>query len=387
MMNNKMNHLPINWTDGAKITAEHFFKTYNNTVETIKDYGSVKLKNYEYGLLESLPNFENLELDILTDGDNSLTVKLKSCNAITQKGYRVIYHTDLYGEENIPTVVLKTADFNKTESEIFYVVLSIAPFEYVPVGHPDPEVLPLHHPNVLPKLELHIVPVSQLNTGFIKEHFLVVSKVLWTNGLFSIDQNYIPPVISVLSNNQLKSFGKSLLQVLLNIKNYTIKIAKKNNSQINSNKLVANTFSICEELQIYYSDNIFGLENITFKKSPIYLTNDLVVLANKLSVTLSIMDDKEKEQLLQYYYQWTDIKPSELIDAIVDAVNIKYSHIEVSKTLNILNKFVAILERILKKMSELEYIGQRKDNIVVNEESNPNFNKNKNSSNSWNIID
>lgn len=386
-MSKKINHLPVNWTDGAKINSEHFFNTYKNTIETIKDYNSVTLKNYEYGLLESSPNFENLELDILTDGENSLTVKLKSCNAITQKGYRVIYHSDLYGEEDAPFVVLKASDFNKTETEVFYVIVSIAPFDYVPVGQPDPEVLPLHHPNVLPKFKLHIIPISQLNTGFLEEHFLVVSKISWVNGLFSIDQNYIPPVINVLSNDKLKNFGKSLLQVLLNVKSYTIKIAKKNNRQKNNNTLVANTFLICESIQEYYCDSIFGLENITFKKSPIYLTNDLVVLANKLAVCLSIMDDKEKEQLLQYYYQWTDIKPSDLIDAIVDVVNIKYNHIEISEALYILNKFVAILERILKKMSELEYIGQRKDNIVVNEESNPSFNKNRDRGNSWSIID
>ncbi|PHO00291.1 hypothetical protein CSC82_29635 [Rhodobacteraceae bacterium 4F10] len=94
--NNKMNYLPINWTDGVKISAEHFFENYNNTIETIKDYNSVSLKNYEYGLIEGGADFDNLQLDVLSDGDNSLVIKLKSCNAITEKGYRIMYHRDLY---------------------------------------------------------------------------------------------------------------------------------------------------------------------------------------------------------------------------------------------------------------------------------------------------
>ncbi|MGG6229198.1 hypothetical protein [Tenacibaculum sp. SDUM215027] len=384
--NNKMNYLPINWTDGVKISAEHFFKNYNNTIETVKDYNSVSLKNYEYGLIEGSADFENLQLDVLSDGDNSLVIKLKSCNAITEKGYRIMYHRDLYGASS-PSVTLKTSDFDKTESEEFYIMLSLSPFEYLPVGVPDPEVIPLHHPNVLPKLELHTLPVSKINTSFLKEHFLVIGKVLWTNGLFSIDEGYVPPVVNLSSNERLESFGKGLLQVLIKSKNYSIKIFKKNNGQRSSNKLVSNTFSICGKLQEYYSDNIFNLENISVNSSPMYLVDRLVVLANKLSICLSIMDDKEKEQLLQYYYQWTDIKPSDFLDSIVDAVNVKYNHMEISETFDVLNRFVAMLERVFKKMSELEYIGQRKDNIVINEESKSQFNRNRGGNSSWSIID
>ncbi|TDQ30357.1 hypothetical protein [Tenacibaculum caenipelagi] len=385
-MNKKMNHLPVNWTDGVKISAEHFFKSYNNVIETIKDYSSVCLKSYEYGLTEKTSNFENLQLEALTDGDNSLIIKLKSCNAITQGGYRIIYHPNLYGEDS-PSVTLKTSDFDKTESEEFYVILTLSPFEYLPVGMPDPEVLPLHHPHVLPKLKLHTVPVSKINTSFLKEHFLVVSKILWVNGLFSIDQDYIPPVVNLSANEQLEDFSKGLLQVLISVKNYTVKVFKKNNEQKNNNKLVINTFSICEILQEYYSDNIFNLENLSFKRSPIYLVDRLVVLANKLSICLSIMNDKEKEELLQYYYQWTDIKPSYILDIIADTVNVKYNHIEISETFGVLNKFVTMLERIFKKMSELEYIGQRKDNIVINEESISQFSGSKGRNTTWSIID
>ena len=43
-MNKKMKYLPINWTDGVKISADHFFKNYNNIIETIKDYNVIGLK-------------------------------------------------------------------------------------------------------------------------------------------------------------------------------------------------------------------------------------------------------------------------------------------------------------------------------------------------------
>lgn len=385
-MNKKMKYLPINWTDGVKISADHFFKNYNNIIETIKDYNVIGLKSYEYGILEKNTDFENLQLDFLTDGDNSLVIKLKSCDAITKEGYRIIYNPSLYGE-NPPSVVLKTSDFDKTESESFYVILALSPFEYLPVGVPDPEVLPLHHPNVLPKLKLHVIPVSKINTGFIKEHFLIVSKVLWVNGLFSVDQSYIPPVICMSSNEGLEMFGKGLLQAMIKLKNYTIKIFKKNGKQATSNSLISNTLACVVTLQNYYSDTIFDLENIALKKSPIYLVNKLVVLANKLSICFSIMDDKEKEQLLQYYYQWTDVKPTVFLDTITNTVNLKYNHMEIAEAFTQLNQFMAVLERVFKKMSELEYIGQPKDNIVINEDAVFQENKNREKNSTWSIID
>jgi len=386
-MSNKLNYLPVNWTDGVKISAEHFFKSHNNTIETIKDYNSVGLKSFEYGLLEKNGDFENLQLDILTDGDSSLVIRLKSCDAITKKGYRIIYHPSLYGQD-LPSFTLKTSDFDRTEKESFYVILSLSPFEYLPVGSPDPEILPLHHPNALPKLELHVIPVSQINTGFLKEHFLIISKVLWLNGLFTVDQKYIPPVVCISSNEKLENFTKGLLQTVIMIKNYSIKIFKKNNQKTSKNNLIVNTLSCLKQLQNYYSDNIFDIENIASKSSPIYLTEKLVVLANKLSICFSIMDDREKEQLLQYYYQWTDIKPTEFLDVITDTVNIKYNHTEIADTFNTLNKFLITLERVFKKMSELEYIGQPKDNIVINEDSRPqDYKKNEEKRNNWSIID
>lgn len=382
---NKISHLPINWTDGVKISANHFFQSYYNTLETIKEYKISSQKSFEYGILEGYEDSSNIHIDVLTGTDNSLIVKLRACNAVTQKGYKILFNTEIYGTE-FPTATFDLASLEKKDKQEFYVVVSISPFDMVPVGVPDPEVVPLHHPYVLPKIELHVVPLNQMNTSFLKEHFLVVSKVVLDNGVFTKDEKYIPPSINLKSNKTLSEFNKNLSQVLIRVKGYTIQVFKKNRNQKNSNTLVSNTFELCEKLHSFYSENIFYIDTILYEQSPIHLVKMISVLANELSIALSIMDETDKEKLLQYYYEWTDIKPSTLLDSIANVASIQYNHIEIQQTIAKLSQFIAMLEGVFKKMSDLEYIGQRKDNIVISEEVNT-TKQERGRNTSWSIID
>ena len=45
----KIEHLPINWVNGVKLTKDHFFGNYYNMIESL--YGSIEnqLTNYNYG--------------------------------------------------------------------------------------------------------------------------------------------------------------------------------------------------------------------------------------------------------------------------------------------------------------------------------------------------
>ena len=95
------------------------------------------------------------------------------------------------------------------------------------------------------------------------------------------------------------------------------------------------------------------------------------------------MDDKEKELLLQYYYEWMDVKPSELISVMFEAKSAVYDHNDIAQTLEKLNQFLGVLKRLWQKLSELEHIGIRKENIVISEETKVSAPK----SNTWSILD
>ena len=48
----KNTYLPINWTDGVKLTKDHFINNYFNSVATVNDYTNVRLNNYNYGIVD-----------------------------------------------------------------------------------------------------------------------------------------------------------------------------------------------------------------------------------------------------------------------------------------------------------------------------------------------
>ena len=388
MKTNKIEKLPINWADGVKIYGSHFTEQYYSVMETIKGYNASNQRNFDFGMLDPIDNNTSaLDLELTNDSGNTLAVTLKSCHAIAKNGYRIIFYEGLYGSDFTPRAVFNLNNAEKNNNVHTYaILLSIHPFELVPIGYPDPECEPLHHPNVLPKLMLSLVPYNQVNTYFVEDNYLVVGQIVSKNGVFSIDENYLPPVKKVCYHEKIEKFRKDIVQALIRMRKNSIQIIKKNKTSNRTNQLADNTFILCNDVNDFYAKSIFYFEQVVAQESPIFLANYLSPLANMLSVSMSIMGEKEREELLQYYYEWTDTKPSDFISAIESVLNMEYDHINIAPTLEVLSRFIYLIDRLFTKMSDLEYIGQRKDNIVISEDQTMKKPKDGGSS-SWSIFD
>lgn len=381
----KEKYYAINWVDGVKINKDHFIKDHNHATETMRDYASLAIKSNNYGLLEPADGIlAPLDIVVQIHTEERLVLKLKSCNVITSKGCRIQFSTDMYGGE-APIASIESKSIDSTSNLEFYVVLTVSPFDLVPVGEPDPEVIPLHHPHVLPKIELIIIPMSQFNTNFLKKSFLLIGKIHWKNNSFIYDKSYIPPVTKIKYHTELFSFYNKISQVVIRLRNHSVTIHRKNRSKAQTNKLVSNTFLLCKNVLSYVSQYAFQFNQYGEEESPVFIANAMAVLANYLSCELAIMEDEERENLLQYYYEWTDVKPSVFQSAIGDVIDMKYDHLEINDMVEKTDFFIAIIDTLWRKLSELEYIGQRKDNIVISEEKQTI--RDRSQDRSWSIID
>ncbi len=382
----KNHHFLINWTDGVKINKDHFIKSDFHHLDTARDYATTHLTDFNYGLLQAFEGqAEPISLSTDVNTHERLVLRLKYCNAITRKGCRILFKSDFYGGDE-PTATIESKDIDINSNLEFLVMLIVNPFQLVPVGEPDPESIPIHHPYALPKIEMQIISKSQFNTSFLEKHFLMVGKVQWKNGAFVIDQNYLPPISKIKYHSQVLYFHKKVSDVLIKLRNYSIIINNKNRHKFQNNKLASNTFKLCAKVMDYVSEYIFKYTQLGEENSPVFLAQSLSVLGNYISTELAILQEEDREKLLQYYYEWIDIKPSVFESTIGDVINLNYSHLDISEMLNKLDYFMAILERLWKKMSDLEYIGMRKDNIVVSENRASIREDSKNNS-TWSIID
>ena len=74
--------------------------------------------------------------------------------------------------------------------------------------------------------------------------------------------------------------------------------------------------------------------------------------------------------MLQYFCEWTEISPSSFETTVGDVLSLKYNHLDIAKTNRVVQKFVTTLDTIVKKMSELDYIGLIRENIIISDDSN-----------------
>ena len=109
---------------------------------------------------------------------STLCVRLKSCNAITKGGLPIVYYDGLYGDEK-PCATISESGLQAEDSE-YMVLISVDPYHLIPVGEPDPEEVPLHHPYVLPSIKLHIVPKNQVNKSFYSQKFFAGGRGMQT---------------------------------------------------------------------------------------------------------------------------------------------------------------------------------------------------------------
>lgn len=359
-------HLPINWTDGVKLTKDHFINNYFNFITIVSDYNKVSLNNFNYGCIEPAGE-KSIDIDIKIEG-GQLVAYLKKCHVIAKNGHLIYFDQSIYGTK-LPEVSMDANDLDRNSFEHYYVIVSINPYKLIPVGIPDPEMIPLHHPHVLPEIKLHIINQKDANDNFLEGYFLIAKKIAFQNGTFIENDKYIAPVVKTKNNEILNQFITRVNNELYLLNDFSIKIHKKNAHNSANNKLVTNTFSLCSKIIDYYAQQSFYLKSIATEEPPVYMFDRIIVLANELLSALILMDDKEKEMLLQYYYEWIDVKPSELLSALFEAKNAVYDHNDITQTLEKLNQFLGVLKRLWQKLSELEYIGLRKENIVISEET------------------
>lgn len=212
-----LTYLPVNWVNGLKLTSQHFFANQYCQTEALNREAGRSLTSYNYGLGEVLEGIgDNLEIEISGDTMSTLCVRLKSCNAITKGGLPIVYYDGLYGDEK-PCATISESGLQAEDSE-YMVLISVDPYHLIPVGEPDPEEVPLHHPYVLPSIKLHIVPKNQVNKSFYSQNFLLVAEVCRQGNTYKINHQYIPPVQHSACHDGIKTFISQLARTLQSIK-------------------------------------------------------------------------------------------------------------------------------------------------------------------------
>jgi len=142
---------------------------------------------------------------------------------------------------------------------------------------------------------------------------------------------------------------------------------------------------LCTTIVNHLGNTYFAYRNLVLNQPPIYMIEIFSQLAFHFNSARMLIPEREKEEMQNYIYEWSNVAPHNL-DTLLSAVaEINYNHNNCGEHLKDIKLLLDNLSATFKKLSELDYIGQRKENIIVNEQQiDKNNSKNKTG---WSVLD
>lgn len=375
-------HFAINWVDGMKVSQRHLNDQDNFLIDTIRDGNSLGITNYNYGLLPLSNEFTDKTIfDVHNTATNDVQLFIKNCSAVTLAGYRLELKDRRVSVKSLAKSL--NLDENQMDGE-YYILISVNPFDKVPFGDIDPEEIPPRHPNAHANYHIELLPVSSLNSNHSGGNYLVVGKVDFKGNIAQVNTNFIPPCTSIQSHPVLIDYYNGYAKSIGNLQQYAFKIIQKASHKNQNTSLALNVKALCTVLVDTFGDMYFQFRNIIPYQPPVFLIETFAKLALRMYNSTQVLVPGELEEMLNYSLEWSEIAPHTLLNQLSTVAETNYDHHNSGEPLLYISQMLRSLETIFAKLSELDYIGQRKENIIVNEQE---VSSNTNPKRGWSVLD
>jgi hypothetical protein len=362
----EITHYPVNWVDGMKISRRHFAEADHFTTDHLRDAAALNLRPDYYGLLPTANELGSpaFELLLSVDAQNEVQARLTQCRALTAGGARIeitATSTPLTTRTNL-VQLLNTFGLPDTEGLRFSVVLTVNPFERIPVGTPSPDELPPRHPYTRPAYALSVVPTQQLSSAVSSAFALPVGELLLTEGELRPVAHFIPPSMALASHPALLQALHQLDFQLTELETDAFKIIHKVKLRTDKRSHLADLVrELADNTVFALAQQLTTLRLRAANQPPIYLVDVLLRVAKQVKTSLDSLTEAEREELLRYFEQWSEILPATLLGALQTAVTLDYNHQQVHEHLRQQQYLWQLLSTIFRQLSQLEYIGKNKE--------------------------
>ncbi|MET4080720.1 hypothetical protein ABIB40_000664 [Pedobacter sp. UYP30] len=359
-----LKYKPVNWIDGMKISSGHFVNTDQFIQDINRDTASLFINKNNFGLLPPFKGeTKSLNLEILARASNHLHIKLNGCNAINSDGM----HISIGGSTEGYTFDHYFKQDNASDSDgTYFVILSVNPFDRIASGVPDPDETPLRYPEIENNYKISIVPAGQIN-GKTNDYF-EVGKFVKSGDNIQIDSNFIPACTSVVSHPALIGYYENFGSYLNEFQLLSFRIIDKITSKENISPIGKNVKSLCDSMVNFVARIYFSYRNDAQYRTPVFLVNYFSEMAHLFFTSIKSISGAEREELLKYFYEWKDVTPGNFEELLSRLIEHVYQHHDIQSSMQLIDEFMKVMIALWTKLSSLEYIGQRKENIVVAEQ-------------------
>lgn len=357
----KLNHFPVNWIDGMKINKNHFLEVQNFVSDSIRDSIGIHTSMINYGLL---PVAEPIKMNLIIDNHKLLRIKVEECHAITPNGSRIDIGTSESLSLSIPYPET-VRELKENESAVLLACISVNHFKRTPYGEPDPEENPPRYPYTHPEYSLNLIPEDELNNtiGF-GANYLTIGKILVNAGESKIDDNYIPPSISVSSHQKLQELYTEIDRFYGQIELYSVQIAQKIHSKKQSTDLAMMMERLSDKTLNYLGTEINRLRWMSPHTPPANMLLSVVALARVLKNFIDARSGAGKEELLNYFAEWCNVSQGDFEVIFSETINTDYNHNQMDIVIAKITRFMKTLEDLFSILSRLDYIGKKRDGSI-----------------------
>jgi hypothetical protein len=363
-----LKHKPINWIDGMKLSSAHFIATDQYNQDFIRDARSLPLNGYNYGLLPPFTGQRNsFDIEVMEKATNQVEIKIRHCNAVTAEGCRI----DIDTAANYGQHLVYSHYFNEQVSSrktVYNILLQVSSFERVPSGTPDPQENPPRYPEISRGYRIAVIPLSEMAPGAPDGTQLTIGQLITEEGKITINSNYIPPSSTIMSHISLIRYYETFSTLMNDIQLSAFKITDKTSSREAITPLGKNIRFLSEKMLDYLAQIFFGYRNFGYQQSPMHLSGYFSNLAHVFFTGIRLVESKEREEMLKYFYEWRDVTPGNFEELLARNIELIYDHQDIYGSMSLIEEFLKVLAALWSKLSTLEYIGQRRENIVVAEQ-------------------
>lgn len=363
----EITYYPVHWVDGMKISRRHFAEAEHFTTDHLRDATALHLRPDNYGLLPTTNKLGSpaaFELLLSVDAQQEVQARLTQCRAVTAGGARIeitASSTPLTARTSLAQL-LAAFSLTATEGLRFSVVLTVNPFERVPTGIPAPDELPPRHPYTRPAYELGFVPTQQLGSAASAAFTLVVGELLYADGELRPVAQFIPPSTALASHPALLQALHQLDFQLTELETDAFKVIHKVKLRTDKRSPLADLVrELADHLVLALAQQLTTLRLLAAAQPPIYLLDALLRVAKQAKTSLDSLTEAEREEMLRYFEQWSEIMPVTLLGALQSTVTLTYNHHQVHEHLRQQQYLWQLLGTIFRQLSQLEYIGKNKE--------------------------
>jgi hypothetical protein len=370
-MGEKQKHYFVNWIDGMKINKDHFIAMENAMIYQQHLAAKSQINPYNFGILSDTDGSSSLDISCEIDAHNRVNVKVTRCLAITAGGFVI----DL--DSSTPELAefeLTLRDFDiqasDNKSGDYYIVLRINPYNRIPVGNADPMENPPRHPYIIPEYGVYIVPVEKMNKAGFGDYYQIIGKILVKDNVPEPDKTYIPPCSRVSADERLVSINNRLIEFFSKLELDIMVIIRNIHTKEQKSPLATSV--------LFFSDKIAAFQGLHITKQRLFLKHSPPIavfeaisqFARLMRNTFNTQNSERKEEMINYFSDWCNLKQGELEKLMMDTVNFNYNHYEIAGVMSKMMTFIETMSMMFDTLSHLEYIGKRRDTqIYIKEEA------------------